>query len=192
MTNTNAFSRRVCTLLLVALSTCVWSQEPVKPVLSGQFHHAEAIVEAINPATREVSLRGPLGPLSVVVSPDVKNLDKVHVGDKLVVSYYQGIAAQIVKGDLKVTAPGSSSLAYGAGAGRPAGGVITAITATVTIEAVEPGTHTVAFRNSDGSVHVVAVQSPNMQQFVRTLKRGDSVRLTYTESVAVRLVAAKG
>ena len=50
---------------------------------------------------------------------------------------------------------------------------------------VDPGTNKVAFQQADGSQHVIAVKSPNMQKFIRTLKAGDNVEVTYTESVAV-------
>lgn len=192
MTNTNVFKRRLRTLVIVAMSACAWGKEPVKPVVTAQFQQAEVTVEAINPDTREVSLRGPHGPLSVVVSPDVKNLDKVRVGDKLLVSYYQGIAVQIAKGGTKVSAPVGSTFTYPGGGAQPGVGAGASITTAVTIEDVDEGTHTVAFRRLDGSVHIIAVQAPNMQQFIRTLKRGDSVEVTYTESVAVKLVPAQG
>jgi hypothetical protein len=66
------------------------------------------------------------------------------------------------------------------------------MTAAVKIEAVNQGSHTVAFRGSDGTLHVVAVESPNMRQFMRTLKPGDTVEVTYTESVAVNITPATG
>ena len=43
-------------------------------------------------------------------------------------------------------------------------------------------------RTVDGSVHIVGVKSPNMVQFMGTLKPGDSVEVTYTESIAVDVV----
>ena len=123
----------------------------------------------------------------------MKNLDKVHVGDKVVVSYYQGIAARMAKGDAKATEPAVSTSAYRAQEGKPpGGGAVASVTTTVTIEATDMGTNTVAFRRSDGSVHIVGVKSPNMVAFIRTLKPGDSVEVTYTESVAVNIVPAAG
>ena len=193
MTNMKVVYRCLSSLVVAAVATHVWAQEPAKPVVRSELQTVEATVEAIDPATREVTLRGAKGPVSLIVGPEARNFDKVHVGDKVVVNYYQGIAAQMSKGGVKATEPATSAFAYPAQGGkRPGGGVGASITATVTIEAVDPGTNTVAFRGQDGEVHTIAVKSPNMQQFIRTLKRGDLVDVTYTESVAIDVVPAKG
>jgi hypothetical protein len=180
------------TLLLGALVTSAWAQESAAaPVVRSEFQKVEATVEAIDPATRSVSLRGPNGPLSVVVDSEVKNFDRMHVGDKVVVSYYQGIAVQMAKGGARVSEPAASTFEYRAKNGqRPGGGVGASITTTVKIEAIDRDTNTVAFRRADGTVHIIAVKSPNMVQFVRTLQPGDSVEVTYTESVAINVVPA--
>jgi len=163
-----------------------------KPAVTSQLHKVEATVESIDSANRELSLRGPRGPVTVAVGPDAKNFDKIHVGDKVVVSYYQGIAAQMSKDGQKVSDPATSTFAYRAGDGaKPGGGAGHSVTMSVTIEDVDPATHTVAFRGSDGQVHMVSARSPDMQQFVRTLKKGDSVDVTYTESLAVNVMPAR-
>lgn len=177
-------------LLIAAALGVAWAQEKDnKPVVRSRLQKVEATIQAINPDTREVTLNGPKGPVSFAVGSEAKNFDKLHVGDKVVVSYYEGIAAQMAKGGQKVTEPATSTFSYPAEGGkRPGGGVGESTTTTVQIEDVDPGTNTVAFRRSDGTVHIVAVKSPNMQQFVHTLKRGDSVDVTYTESVAVDVI----
>jgi hypothetical protein len=50
----------------------------------------------------------------------------------------------------------------------------------------------VTFKRSDGTVHVIAVKSPNMVEFIHTLKPGDQVDVTYTESLAINVVPAAG
>jgi hypothetical protein len=192
MTNLNVISRSLWALAVAAMTTCAWAQESAKPVVTSRFQKVEATVESINPATREVSLRGAKGPLTVVVSPDVKNFSKVKVGDKVVVSYYEGIAAQMAKGESKVTEPAFSTFTTPKQSGASAGGGAGAsVTTTVIIEDVDQGTNTVAFRNAQGAVRIIAVKSPNMQQFIRTLKKGDEVEVTYTESLAVEVVPSK-
>jgi hypothetical protein len=190
MTKTSVLTWAVSPLIGVATITYTWAQEPAKPpVVRSEFQKIESTVEAINPTTRQVSLRTPNGPVSFVAGPDVKNLAKVHVGDKVVVSYYQGVAAQIAKGDTKVKDPAASTFTYRTQDGmKPGGGIGASVTTAVTIEAVDMSTHTVAFRRLDGSVHIVGAKSPNMVQFIGTLKPGDSVEVTYTESVAIDVV----
>jgi len=105
-------------------------------------------------------------------------------------SLYQGLAAQIAKGDKKVSDPAAATFAYKNPAGKPNGGAGGSVTVTVKILGVDPGTNTVAFQQADGSQHVIAVKSPNMQQFIHTLKAGDTVDMTYTESIAVSVIPA--
>ena len=47
---------------------------------------------------------------------------------------------------------------------------------------------TVAFKRPDGTVHIASVKSADGQKFLRTLKPGDNVDVTYTESVAVNVI----
>jgi hypothetical protein len=191
--NTRAHNQTLLTLVAVALAMGASAQEPGQPVVNSRIRQAEATVQTINPATREVSLTGSDGPFSVVVGPDVKNLGNVRVGDKVVVSYYVGVAAQMAKGATKATDPALSSFdSRTPSNGRPGGLTGDSVTTRVIIEDVDPGTNTVAFKRSDGSVHIIAVKAPNMQKFIRTLKRGDAVDVTYTESLAVNIVPSRG
>src|SRR6185437_3449717 len=51
----------VATVVLMSAATFAWAQETSKPALTSNFQKIEATVEAINPATREVTLKGPQG-----------------------------------------------------------------------------------------------------------------------------------
>jgi hypothetical protein len=56
-----------------------------------------AVVDAIDYKNRYVALRGPKGnTLALPVSEEVKNFDKVKVGDKLTVAYTQALAIEMV------------------------------------------------------------------------------------------------
>jgi len=179
----------VATVVLMSAATFAWAQETSKPALTSNFQKIEATVEAINPATREVTLKGPQGKeVTVKAGSGVRNLDKVRVGDKVVMSYYQGIAAQMSKGGETAREPAASTFAYRSHTGEPGVGVGGSVTSTVTIEALDAANHTVAFRRPDGTIGVVTVKSPQMQSFAQTLKRGDKVDVTYTESIAVNLM----
>jgi hypothetical protein len=192
MTCMNVLCRCLSALVIVVTAASAGALEPAEPVVKSELQTVAATVMAIDPATREVMLGGPKGPVSFRVGPEARNLDKVHVGDSVVVNYYQGVAAEMSKGGVQATEPAVSTFAYPAQGGkRPGGGLGASITATVTIEDVDPGTNTVVFKGQDGEVHSIAVKSANMQQFIRTLKRGDSVDVTYTESIAVDVIAAK-
>jgi hypothetical protein len=179
--------------LLAALAAAVaanyaFSQEADKPVVSSRMQQVQATITAVDPKTREISIQGPKGMATVVAGPEVRNFDKLHVGDTVRVSYYQGIAAQMAKGGKQMTEPAVSTFGYRAKEGGPPGaGAGASMTSTVVIEDVDPTSHSVAFRSSDGTVHVISAQSPQMQEFVGTLKHGDVVQVTYTESLAVKV-----
>ena len=179
----------VATLIVVALASPTWAQAPADlPVVKTYYQQIEATVTAIDAAKRELSLRAPTGSVNVVAGDAVKNFDKIHVGDKVVVSYYEGLAVQLAKGSAKAMEPAASTFDYRAGNGeRPGAGVGASVTETVKVVAIERDTNTVAFTTHDGAVHLVAVKSPNMVQFLHTLKAGDSVEVTYTESLAIKV-----
>jgi|SRR5688572_13704944 len=60
-------------------------------------YQVSAVVDAIDYKSRYVSLRGPKGnTLSMPVSEDVKDFDKVKVGDKLTIAYSQALALELV------------------------------------------------------------------------------------------------
>jgi hypothetical protein len=188
MTKTKMLPPGLWTLAFTAIITGAWAQDqkPAQPVVVNTARSIDATVDAIDPATRNVTLDGPTGKVSFKVDPSVKNLENVHVGDVVTLTYYQGIAAQMAKGNTKVTEPAASTFSYGGqGQGQ---GVGASVTATVTILAINRTTNDVSFTRSDGTVDVVTVRAPNMQQFVRTLQPGDKVEITYTESLVVRLV----
>lgn len=172
-------------ILALVATAPAWAQQGNAPAVSNELSTLQATVEAVYPDKRSLTLVGPNGqPQTIFAGPNVK-LDRLHAGDKVNVSYYQGWAAQIAKGSTKVSDPAPSQFAYKNTNGTPGGGAGTSVTFTVTILGVDPGTNKVAFQQADGSQHVIAVKSPNMQKFLRTLKAGDNVEVTYTESVAV-------
>ena len=177
-------------LSLLAMASTAWCQQGAAPAVTSELSTLQATVQAVYPDKRSLTLVGPSGqPQTIFVSPDVK-LDRLHAGDRVNVSYYQGIAAQIAKGTTKVTDPAPAAFTYKNADGTPGGGAGASVTMSVQILGVDPGTNTVAFQQADGSQHVIAVKSPNMRKFIRTLKVGDTVDVTYTESLAVSVTSS--
>jgi hypothetical protein len=160
-----------------------------KPFEKGETHQASATVEYVDQATRIVQLKAEQGPISFVAGPEVKNLSQIHVGDKVNVTYYQGIAAKVVKSDATVVTQQESTSTSSAKSGaKPGVKVAHNITTTVRIDSVDPSLNTIAFHRADGGARTIAVESPEGKDFIRTLKPGDLVDVTYTESVAVAVV----
>jgi hypothetical protein len=168
---------------------CASCRQTPEPVVRDELQEMTATVEAVYLPTRMVVLRDDHGgEAAVVVGPEVQNLEQVEVGDKVTVSYYQGIAAAVKKPGESAgsTEPEVAQSEVRAGPGqRPAGAIGQAVTATVTIESVDTSLDTVTFRRPDGIVRTVAIQSPEGRKFIHQLRRGDQVEVTYTEALAV-------
>jgi hypothetical protein len=191
MTRISLQHQALLALSMIAMGNFVWAQDSGKPAVTSNFQRVEATVQAIDQATRQMTLSGPKGTVSFTVDPGVRNLNNVHVGDKVVVSYYESIATQMVKGGTTVQEPATSTFTSpSTDSTRPGGRWGRSVTSTVRIEAVNTADNTVAFKGPDGQLRVVTVRSPNMQQFLRTLAPGDSVQVTYTRSVAVNVEPA--
>jgi len=190
MKRTNSLKRQLVILAVATMVSSAWAQQPGGAYTS-TLTRTRATVTAIDPATREVTIQGDHGPVTIQVGPDVKNFNNLKVGDRVNISYYQGTAAQLVKGGKTVKDPAVSTFAQGNSPGlRPSGLVGASATVTVKIQDVNLPTNTVAFTRSDGTTHIVQVKSPEMQQFIRGLKRGDTVQVTFTDSLAVEVLPA--
>ena len=153
-----------------------------------------AKVESIDHAKRLVSLRAANGRAATVeVSPEVRNLDQVKPGDNVVVRYYQALAAQLKKKGESTTV-GKVDVAGGVARAepgeKPAGAVGSTVTTTVVIDSVDQSFKTVTFTGPNGMLRTVAVETPQGQEFINRLKKGDEVELTYTEALAISVEPA--
>ena len=162
---------------------------PPKPAMRENLVQKTATVESIDQASRLVTLRGEDGGAVVVqVSEDVKNLPQVKAGDKVVVSYYQALAAEVKKPGEGVEGVETDVSAVTAPQGSmPAAGAGVLMRTTVTIDSVDKTMNTVTFKRADGLLRTVAVESPEGQEFIKGLKKGDQVEVAYTEAMAIEV-----
>ncbi len=188
------------TSALIAVSACAFAAaadataKPAAPLPSVQKEKLEevsATVTSVDQTTRMVGLKAEDGSTSAFqAGPEVKNLAQVHAGDKVVVSYYRGLAAQ-------VRAPGSTEpinkvnqvdLATQAKPGqKPMAGAGSAVQATVVIEKVDAKANTVTFKRPDGLSRTVTVESQEGKDFLKKLKKGDKVDVVYAEALAIEV-----
>ena len=155
---------------------------------------ARATVESVDQASREVVLRGAGGAvLAVKAGPEVRNLQQIHVGDQVVIRYVEALAARLAPAD----ASGSSTVDTQGGIARSSPGTPPSavardqVRATVQVEAVDRAANMVTVTGPSGAVRTVAVRDPEAQRFLQTLKPGDRVELTYTESLAIAVEPAQ-
>jgi hypothetical protein len=157
---------------------------------SSQTITARAKVQAIDLATREVTLVGPQGNAFAVHASDaVHNLDKVKVGDTVVATYYASIVLVLSSPGTKVPDSQVNAAAARAAKGQlPAGAVSTKLIVTGTVVGVDLADHTISLVDpSGGMVHTFNVTDPRRQAALKRVKIGDSLTAIGTEAFAVAL-----
>jgi hypothetical protein len=145
----------------------------------------KATVTAIDPAKRLVTLKGEGGnTFELEASPDVKNFDKLKVGDTVMAKYTQSLAVQIAPaGQAKPGIKETSTATPGVGNAH----VGREVTATLKVESVDVKNNTVTLSDDAGRSAPVDVVDPQARERLKTLKPGEMVVITYTEALALSL-----
>ena len=147
-----------------------------------------ASVEAIDPASRTLTLKGPRGRVvDVTAGPEVKNFDQIKVGDFVVVRYLEALTLELKKGGAGIRERSDKQDAATAKPGaRPAAGGARQVTVTADVVAVDPKRNVVTLR---GPKRTVELKLRDPEQ-VKLVKVGDQVQATYTEAAAISVEPA--
>jgi len=148
---------------------------------------ARASVTALDADLRTVSLQRDDGTRFVVLAgPEVRNFDQIEVGDVLEVRYRESMAVSLADPGA-ADVPASATLAAGAAepGQKPGAEVGQHLTATVRIESIDTKRNFVVFTAPDGALRTVHVVRSEGREFIRKLKPGDRVDITYTEALAI-------
>jgi len=180
--------------IAILLGAC--ASTPPDPVTVENTQEISATVEAVDVQKRLLSLRDKSGEkVTVEVSPEVRNLPQVKVGDQVVARYYESLAAELVKrGDESGTtqAPVKDAAIGRSPLGAKPGVVMgTENRQTVRITKFDKKANVIHFYGSDGLARSIPIKSPEGQEFAGKLKPGDEVEVTYTEALAVTVEPAK-
>jgi len=121
----------------------------------------------------------------------VQNLPQVKVGDRVVARYREAIGATISSS--AAGAPVTVDLAEKrADPGqKPAAETSSTTNIPVTITAVDTKSNLVTFAGQDGLVRAITVTTPEAKEFIKQLKPGDTVVISYTEALAISVEPAK-
>jgi hypothetical protein len=178
---------------VAALALVVGCAQQPKPVTVSDSVEATATVESIDAATRMVRLRGTDGrSWAVQAGPDVRNLAQVKVGDLVKVRYTEAVAAEVVKPGTGVTSTGATSTLQRAEVGaRPGATGTVSLKGVVKVAALDTVNNTVDISASDGTVRRIRVVDPKAQEFIRGLRVGDEVQLTFSEALAISVEPAR-
>jgi hypothetical protein len=148
-----------------------------------------ATVQAVDQATRMVTLKGPKGD-TVTFKADaaVRNLAQVNVGDEVSVSYYESVVLRLLKPEEAAINEASAGVARAKAGAMPGGGGAQQVTVTVSIEAIDKANGTVTFKGPAGNLTKIRAADPKNLDLIKV---GDRVAITYSEALAVSVEKAK-
>ena len=157
----------------------------------GEKMTATAMVLEVDQRHRTLTLKGEGGkPFTIHVGDEVRNLAQVKAGDTVKATYRQALAVdlEVVKGtgiNARLVTVSAGRAPVGA---MPAGVVEEKVQMVGTILAVDQAKRTVLIQ---GAVHHVTLKIP-ADMDIKDLKKGDQVRATYTQELAVMVEPTAG
>ena len=177
------------TLPGIALAEPTVTGAPGKGITATDTVEGRATITAIDAKTRTVTLKSEKGEVfDIEAGPEVVNFDKLKVGDVVVATYTQSVAARIAAPGEAATPGVKESVT-----GTPTPGqrkVGHEVTATLKVDAVDAKANKVTLSDGAGHSRTVDVVRPEVRERLKTLKPGEMVVVTYTESLAIRLEKA--
>ena len=149
-----------------------------------------ATVEKIDAQTRDVTLKGEDGALTTFkASKEVRNLEKVKVGDKVSVTLDQTLTLWILQPDQVAPELSVGADVYRAQPGEKPGGLMTAdVSGVATVEAIAADKKSVTVKGPRGNSVKLAVADPKNLDGVAV---GTRVGFAYSETLGVDVVAGK-
>ena len=181
----------ILALLSVALTAAapVSARASQKPLAAVATATVTATIQAIDATNRLVTLKFDDGTVDTVwAGPEVKRFSELKVGDKVTFRYHESAVVQLHKAG--ETAPASSaSQAITRSAGpKPGGTMAKQMTATVTVETVDPATPSITVTTEDGRHVTYHVED---KKNLEGVKAGDRIEITYTRALMVSVQGAK-
>jgi hypothetical protein len=143
-------------------------------------------VKAVDLQNKTATVEGSGGKTVTVHAPNARNLDQVHVGDKVNLQYTEELALIVRKSDAQPSATQTETVTLAPKGQKPAGVVARTVELTGTVESIDPKKRTVAVKGPAGNVRTFHVDKAvkNFNQ----IKVGDQVVLRITEAVALSVV----
>ena len=144
-----------------------------------------ATITAIDPATRDVTLKGPQGnEVTLTAGPEVKNFAALKVGDQVNVEYIEALSLELKKGGGMKVERTEQAGAMGAKPGaQPAGVVGRQVTVVADVINVDAAKKTVTLKGPQRTVDLVV----NDPEQLKLIAKGDQVQATYTQALAMKV-----
>ena len=154
-------------------------------VMSTEVVNLTATIESIDQAKRLLTLKNDAGELMTFeVTAEVKRFGELRRGDKVRVQAYRAVAVEMSRHG-RVGKQVTDEVKRAGPKDKPAIAVRRDVKATVTVNEVDTTKNLVSISGTSGLTAVLEVKKPEMQHFIKQLKRGDKLDVTYTDAVAV-------
>ncbi|HEY0333741.1 MAG TPA: hypothetical protein VGC74_08540 [Stenotrophomonas sp.] len=149
----------------------------------------QGTITAIDQATRTVTIRGANGAeLEVAADNQVRNFNQLKVGDQVSLDYMAAVAVELQPaGSAQVGVSSAQGGTVAAPGNRPGGTMSNTVSIVTEVVAVDPVANTIALRGPRGNTQIIAVQRPDLRAKLPGVTRGDMLRISYTEAVALNI-----
>lgn len=152
--------------------------------ITSEVRVEQGTIEAIEVASRTVSLRKADGTIvTTVAPPDVKRFDELKIGDKVTAKFYENVVVRLKVPGEKEEVSGQKATTY-APATLPGGTKAKQLTITATISAIDMAIPSVTFTGPNGWKYTSKVQD---KEALGKVKVGDKVDIVWTEAVLVSI-----
>ncbi|QLQ26383.1 MAG: hypothetical protein HZT41_17435 [Dechloromonas sp.] len=181
--------------LIAAVPVLASAQQPPKTATvvekeKGAVAVADAIelqgtVTALDKNTRAVTILGAGGKvITVTAGPQVKNFNKIKVGDLVTLTYVSALALELKKGGGRLRERIESEQATAAKPGeRPTGSVSRTVKVIADVTAVDAAAGTITLQGPQRSVDLVVKD----KELLRDVRVGDQIFATYEELTVVSI-----
>jgi Cu/Ag efflux protein CusF len=154
-----------------------------------QTMRTTATLVGIDPVTRTVSLKRADGRVvDIHAGDEVRNFDKLKVGDKVTAEYTQALSLDLKKGAVGAARRSESVEVNRAAPGAQPGATVgSKVTILADVIAVNKKDQSITLRGPQGHVVELKVQDPEQ---LKRVKAGDQVEAVYTEALAIAVQPA--
>jgi hypothetical protein len=175
----------IAAMLALPLAQAAYAQTKT---VTGETTTVTATVEAIDAATRTLTLKGPEGNYVDIVAPaTVTKFSEIKVGDKLTAKYYENIVLRVKHPGEKAVDSDSAGVTK-ATSKKPGATAAMQRTITATITAIDPKVPSITFTGPNNWQYSSRVED---KKALATVKVGDKVDITWTAALLVSFTPAK-
>lgn len=181
--------------VIAAVPVLASAQQPAKTATvvekeKGAVAVADAIelqgtVTALDKNTRAVTILGASGKvITVTAGPQVKNFNKIKVGDLVTLTYVSALALDLKKGGGRLRERIESEQATAAKPGeKPSGSMSRTVKVIADVTAVDAGAGTITLRGPQHSIDLVVKD----KELLRDVRVGDQIFATYEELTVISI-----